>query len=109
MSLLDKYLLKSNFDSYNDFYENYKVNIPENFNFAFDVVDELAREKPNDRALQWRDEKGAEAVFTFAEISGLSNKAANILRDYNRLDYEPSAYMLYNAGVLFHGIRRFAP
>jgi len=81
MSLLDKYLLKSNFDSYNDFYENYKVNIPENFNFAFDVVDELAREKPNDRALQWRDEKGAEAVFTFAEISGLSNKAANILRE----------------------------
>ena len=81
MSLLDKYLQKLDFNSYEDFYENYKVNIPENFNFAFDVVDELAREKPNDRALQWRDEKGAQAVFTFAEISSLSNIAANVLRE----------------------------
>ena len=59
MSLLDKYLPKKEFESYEDFYKNYKINIPENFNFAYDVVDALAAEKANERALQWCDEKRA--------------------------------------------------
>ncbi|MCL2276480.1 MAG: AMP-binding protein [Treponema sp.] len=79
MSLLDKYLPRNEFNSYEDFYKNYTVNIPDNFNFAYDVVDTIAKEKPNQRALQWRDEKGAEASFTFAEIYKSANKAANIL------------------------------
>ena len=32
------------FDSYEDFKENYKVNVPEDFNFGFDVVDAWAKE-----------------------------------------------------------------
>jgi len=79
MSLLDKYLPRIEFESYEDFYKNYTVNIPENFNFAYDVVDVLAREKANDRALQWCDEKGAEAAFTYAEMKNYSNKAVNVL------------------------------
>jgi acetyl-CoA synthetase len=81
MALLDKYLPKTEFESYEDFYKNFTVNIPENFNFAYDVVDALAQEKPNERALQWCDEKGAEAVFTYAEMRDYSNKAANVLRE----------------------------
>jgi acetyl-CoA synthetase len=81
MSLLEKYLPRSEFESYEDFYTNYKINIPENFNFAYDVIDVLAQEKGKDRALQWCDEKGAEAVFTFAEMRDLSNKAVNVLRE----------------------------
>jgi len=81
MSLLDKYLTRTDFESYEDFYKNYKINIPENFNFAYDVIDTLAQEKPNNRALQWCNERGAEASFTFAEIRNLSNKAANVLRE----------------------------
>jgi len=81
MSLLDKYLPRTEFESYEDFYENYTVNIPENFNFAYDVVDVLAQEKANERALQWCDEKGAEASFTFAEMKELSDKSANVLHD----------------------------
>ena len=81
MSLLDKYLPRTEFESYEDFYTNFKINIPENFNFAYDVIDTLAKEKGNERALQWCDEKGAEAAFTFAQISSLSNKAANALRE----------------------------
>ena len=33
--LLDRYLPRIEFNSYEDFKENYKVNIPENFNFGF--------------------------------------------------------------------------
>jgi acetyl-CoA synthetase len=81
MALLDKYLLKTEFESYEDFYKNFTINIPENFNFAYDVIDVLAQEKSNARALQWCDEKGAEAVFTYNEMKKLSNKAANVLRE----------------------------
>jgi acetyl-CoA synthetase len=81
MALLDKYLPRTEFESYEDFYKNFAINIPENFNFAYDVIDVLAREKPGERAMQWCDEKGAEAVFTYEQMSRLSNKAANVLSE----------------------------
>jgi len=81
MPLLDKFLPRTEFESYEDFYANYTINTPENFNFAYDVIDVLATEKPNERAMQWCDEKGAEAVFTYAEMKANSDKAANVLRD----------------------------
>jgi len=78
MSLLDKYLPRTDFESYEDFYKNYRINIPENFNFAYDVIDVLAQNKADFRALQWCDEKGAEAAFTFAEMKNFTNKAVNV-------------------------------
>ncbi|MDR2446286.1 MAG: AMP-binding protein [Treponema sp.] len=80
MPIVDKFVKKQNFASYEDFYENFKVEIPKNFNFAFDVMDELAREKPDETALVWCDERGAEASFTYSELKSLSNQAANALR-----------------------------
>ncbi|MBI4976672.1 MAG: AMP-binding protein [Spirochaetes bacterium] len=68
------------FSSYEDFVKNYKVNVPENFNFGFDVVDEMARRAPDQTALVWCDDKGAEAVFTFKQIMEKSNRAANALK-----------------------------
>jgi acetyl-CoA synthetase len=81
MALIDKYLPKTEFESYEDFYKSFTITYPENFNFAYDVVDVLAREKGGERALQWCDEKGAEAAFTFNEMKDYSNKAANVLRE----------------------------
>ena len=79
MELLKKYLPRENFDSYEDFYANFKVHTPKNFNFAWDVMDELAETRPGEKALVWCDEKGAEAVFTYKEIKQLTNQAANVL------------------------------
>ncbi|MDR2371198.1 MAG: AMP-binding protein, partial [Treponema sp.] len=81
MDLLDKYLSKSDFESYEDFYTNFSVNIPENFNFAYDVTDALAAEKGGQTAMVWCDEKGAEAVFTYADMKRLSDKAANVFHE----------------------------
>lgn len=55
--LLEKFC-RINYDSYEDFYENFHINVPENFNFGFDVVDVLAAEKPEARALVWCNNKG---------------------------------------------------
>ncbi len=78
--MLEKYLSQLEFSSYEDFYENYRLNIPENFNFAYDVVDEYARTSPNKTALVWCDETGAEATFTFAQLKEYSDKTANFFK-----------------------------
>ena len=78
--LLKKFLPRIEFDSYEDFKENYKVNVPEDFNFGFDVVDAWAEEEPEKKALVWCDEQGDELDFTFTDIKRLSNQAANFFR-----------------------------
>lgn len=52
-SLLENFVNKVNFESYNDFKENFRIEPPENFNFAYDVVDEYARLYPEKEALVW--------------------------------------------------------
>ena len=75
--LLDKYLPRIEFDSYEDFKQNYRVNVPETFNFGFDIVDEWAKQEPEKKALVWCDDDGNERTFNFTEISRLSNQTAN--------------------------------
>lgn len=75
--ILDKYLPQTAFTSYQDFTENFQIQIPENFNFAFDVVDEIARETPGKIAMVWCNDSGEEAVFTFGQMKKYSDQAAN--------------------------------
>ena len=53
---------------------------PDHFNFAFDVVDELARRKPEKLALLHVDKNKVERRFTFEDISRASNRAANYFK-----------------------------
>jgi len=75
--MLETYLTKTSFDSYQDFIENFKILIPKHFNFAFDVVDEYARTEPDKIAMVWCDDKESEAKFTFGQMKKYSDKAAN--------------------------------
>ena len=77
MNLLSRFSNAGRFRDYNDFYNNFRLNVPENFNYAYDVVDEYARLEPNKRALVWCDDRGEERIFTFADIKRLSDKTAN--------------------------------
>ncbi len=79
--LLERFLPRIEFDSYEDFKKNYRVNVPENFNFGFDIVDAWAEQEPEKRALVWCDDHGGEKEFTFTDIKRLSNKTANFLKD----------------------------
>ncbi len=79
--ILERFLSRTQFDSYDDFYNNFSLTTPSEFNFAFDVVDELAKAKPLDRALVWCDEKGAEACFTFGDMKKMSDAAANVFAE----------------------------
>lgn len=68
-----------NYDSYEDLKKGFKIRIPENFNFAYDVVDRYAKEEPGKRALVWCDDNDEEHIFTFADISEASKRTANFL------------------------------
>jgi len=78
--LLDRYLSRVEFDSYEDYYQNFKINVPENFNFAYDVVDEYAATTPDKTAIVWCDEKGDHRTFTFGELKTYSDKTANFFK-----------------------------
>ncbi len=78
--LLSKLLSRTNFDSYQDFKENYELHVPERFSFPRDVVDAWAEAEPEKRALVWLDDHGNRREFTFAEMSVLSKKAASYLQ-----------------------------
>ena len=75
--ILKKYCPRIEFDSYEDFYENFRINVPADFNFGYDVVDEWAAVEPEKKALVWCNDAGEERVFTFTDISLISNKIAN--------------------------------
>lgn len=79
--LLDKFLPRIEFDSYEDFKNNYRVNAPDNFNFGFDVVDAWADAQPDKKALVWCDDHGNEKTLTFSDIKKLSNQTVNFLKD----------------------------
>ena len=50
---------------------------PDSFNFAFDVVDGLARRKPDKLAMLHVDRHKEERYFTFQDMSRYSSRAAN--------------------------------
>jgi acetyl-CoA synthetase len=76
-SMLEKFLPREKFNSYEDFKQNYRVNIPPNFNFAYDVMDAWAEEAPDKTALVWCNDHEAERILSFADLKRLSDQAAN--------------------------------
>ncbi len=75
--LLEKFVNRVEFESYEDFYNSFKLQVPDNFNFAYDVVDFYAEHQPDKRALVWCDDLGNDRTFSFGDMKYLSDKAAN--------------------------------
>ena len=78
--MLERFLPRTEFDTYEDFIGNFKITVPDEFNFGFDIVDQWARQKPDKLALLWCDDHGGEFSFTFGDLSRLSNRAANYFK-----------------------------
>ena len=77
MNLLHKFLPRIEFNSYEDFKANYRVNVPESFNFAYDIIDEYARLAPEKLALVWYNDEKKERRLTHTELAMMSRRAAN--------------------------------
>ena len=60
--------------------DTYESVVPEGFNFAYDVVDEIARLEPDRRAMVWCNDHDEERVFSYSDMSRYSNQAANLFK-----------------------------
>lgn len=78
--MLERFLKKCEFDSLEDFQRNYEVKVPENFNFAYDVVDRWAEEEPDKPALLWTNDNGDERQFSFADMKDYSDRTASFFQ-----------------------------
>ena len=74
--MLKKFLKQITFTSQKDFAENYAVNVPENFNFGYDVVDYLAEKTPDAKAIVWCNDNGEELTLTFKDVKERTDRAA---------------------------------
>ncbi|MDR1981332.1 MAG: AMP-binding protein [Tannerellaceae bacterium] len=75
--MLEKFVTQTTFESQDDFRKNFRVHVPENFNFAYDVVDAWAEKEPGKRALCWTSDKGEHIDFTFADMKKYSDQTAS--------------------------------
>ncbi|MBO4642287.1 MAG: AMP-binding protein [Bacteroidaceae bacterium] len=77
--MLRRFLKQTEFISEEDYAQNLEFTIPSNFNFAYDVLDEWARIKPNKLALLWTNDKGEERRLSFLDLKNRSDQAASYL------------------------------
>lgn len=59
--------------------ERFGVHYPADFNFGYDVVDDVAVNDPERVAMAWCNPEGEEHIFTFADMKRWSDKTANFL------------------------------
>ncbi|WP_320112212.1 AMP-binding protein [Draconibacterium orientale] len=74
--MIEKYLKQTAFTDFEDFKANYKLIIPEDFNFAYDVVDGWAAKDPNKRALLWTNDKGESRTYSFGQLKEITDRTA---------------------------------
>ena len=78
--MIERFLKQTTFTSVEDYNKNLEFIIPENFNFAYDVMDVWAEEKPDGLALLWTNDQGEEIRTTFAELKEQTDQAASYLQ-----------------------------
>jgi len=74
--MVERFLKQTTFSSVEDYNKNLEFIIPDNFNFAYDVMDEWAKEKPEKLAMLWTSEDGGEIRFTFRDIKEQTDRTA---------------------------------
>jgi acetyl-CoA synthetase len=75
--MIEKYLKQTEFKDFDDFKANYKLIVPENFNFGYDIVDAWAEKEPEKKALLWTNDQGDCQEFSFAEMKKYTDQTAS--------------------------------
>ena len=78
--MIERFLKQTKFTSVEDYNKNLEFIIPENFNFAYDVMDAWAEEAPEKLALLWTNDQGEEIRATYGQLKEQSDQAASYLQ-----------------------------
>ncbi|MBR6025115.1 MAG: AMP-binding protein [Methanobrevibacter sp.] len=79
-SVIGDFVERVDFDSYEDFFKNFKLKYDDDFNFGFDVVDKYAEIDPDKIALIWTNDNEEKYTFTFKDMKEYSNRTANLFK-----------------------------
>ena len=77
--MVERFLKQTKFTSVEDYNKNLEFIIPENFNFAYDVMDAWAEEAPEKLAILWTNDQGEEIRTTYGELKEQTDQAASYL------------------------------
>ena len=78
--MIERFLKQTKFTSVEDYNKNLEFIIPENFNFAYDVMDAWAEEAPEKLAILWTNAQGEEIRTTYGELKEQTDQAASYLQ-----------------------------
>ena len=78
--MIERFLKQTKFTSVEDYNKNLEFIIPENFNFAYDVMDAWAEEAPEKLAILWTNDQGEEIRTTYGELKEQTDQAASYLQ-----------------------------
>ena len=78
--MIERFVKQTEFTSHEDFIKNLKIEVPENFNFGYDVVDAWAAELPGKNAILWTNDQGLEHQYTYAELKEKTDATASFFQ-----------------------------
>jgi acetyl-CoA synthetase len=85
---------RHNMIDYDETYQSFSIDVPEYYNFSFDVIDAWAKRDRNKLAMIWVNQQGEEMKFTFRDLSRRSNQVANMITKYGPAKGERVLIML---------------
>ncbi|MBO7052516.1 MAG: AMP-binding protein [Prevotella sp.] len=74
--MLEKYTGSQEFSSYDDFMEQFHVDVPDDFNFGYDVIDAWAEAMPEKEALLWVNDQGEVQHVTYGAFKNITDQCA---------------------------------
>ena len=78
--MIERFLTQTSFTSTEDYNKNLHFKIPENFNFAYDVMDAWATEAPEKTAIIWTNDEGEERITSFSMLKEETDQVASYLQ-----------------------------
>ena len=78
--MIERFLKQTHFESVEDYNKHLEFIIPENFNFAYDVMDAWAEEDPERLAILWTNDQGEEIRTTYGQLKEQTDQAASYLQ-----------------------------
>ncbi|NCB00127.1 MAG: acetyl-CoA synthetase [Clostridia bacterium] len=73
---------------------DYQLKVPGPFNFAYDVVDAIAKAEPDRRAMHWCNEAGEARTFSFSELKEQSDRTASFFQSLGLKKGDPVMLIL---------------
>ena len=74
--MIERFLKQTSFVSQDDYKKNLEFIVPDNFNFAYDVMDAWAEERPDNVALIWTNDEGDCRKSTFGDLKEETDRTA---------------------------------